>query len=327
MSNNRTIAAAVLNLILLAVGFAQSPTAQATPMVTHTPVPLEEIIGKAAEQTKNYREEFKNLLADETKTFEKYDKKGELKEKTTVESTLLVYQSPKNSTLSSELRNVNRVDGKTLPDSQQRSDKFLAELQKVSTAEKELEKLQSEGSRYDKTLELNGFTLFEGVALADNLRPYFNFKLAGAESYQGAAVYVVEYQQNKKSPFITLNGNSKDFDVSQLYLNFRFDVPGALKKNDVLLRGKLWIDAQTFQLWREERELTVQSPAPLVLLATTFDYQTSDYGILVPKQINFVSNVLRKTGDQYAAAKDVTVNFDYSKFRKTDVDIKILDDN
>lgn len=323
MKRNNYIAAGILNLILLMVGFAQNPAPTITPATS--PATLETIIAESAKQTASYREEFKNLLADETKTFEKYDKKGELKDKKIVESTLLVYQSPKNPALSSELRNVTKVDGKLLPDSQARSEKFLAELQKTSTAEKELEKLESEGSRYDNTLELNGFTLFEGVALADNLRPFFDFKLTGTENYQGREVYIVEYQQNKRSPFIMLNG--KNLDSSNLYLNFRFDVPGDLKKNDVFLRGKLWIDAQTFQLWREERELTVQSSTPLVLLSTTFDYQTSDYGILVPKQINFVSNVLRKNSGQYAAAKDLTVNFDYSKFRKTEVDIKILDDN
>lgn len=323
MTKNNFIAAAVLNLFLLMTGFAQNPPA--TPMPTPAAATLDTIISELAKQTENYREEFKNLLADETKTFEKYDKKGELKDKKVVESTLLVYQSPKSPTLSSELRNVTKVDGKPLSDSQERSEKFLAELQKTSTTEKELEKLQSEGSRYDNTLQLNGFTLYEGIALAENLRPFFDFKLNGTENYQDREVYVVEYQQNKQSPYITLNG--KNLDTSKRYLNFNFDVSGDLKKNAIFLRGKLWIDTQNFQLWREERELVVQSPTPLILLATTFDYQTSDYGILVPKQINFISNVLRKSSGQYEAAKDLTVNFDYSKFRKTDVDIKILDDN
>jgi hypothetical protein len=72
----------------------------------------------------------------------------------------------------------------------------------------------------------------------------------------------------------------------------------------------------------------VQAAQPLVLLKTTFDYQQSEYGILVPKQILLTSNTLRKTSDanQYVAVKDMSVNFDYSRFRKTNVDIKILDD-
>jgi hypothetical protein len=248
-----------------------------------------------------------------------------VKEQTVVESTFLVYQSGRNEKVSSELRNITKVDGKLVPDSQKRSDQLLAELQKTTTLEKELEKLQKEGSRYDKTLEINGLTLSEAVVLSDNLRPYFDFQLAGTESFNGNDVYVISYQQTKKSPYISLNSNNPN--PGELSLNFRLDVPGALKNSDALLRGKLWIDAKTYQVWREERELTVQSPNPVVLLATTFEYQPSDYGILVPKQISLLSNLVRKNSNQYNAVKDTRVNFDYSKFRKTDVDVKIIDDD
>lgn len=290
-------------------------------------VPLETILSEAQKQTENYRETFRNLLADETKTFEEFDKNGRSDGKTSVKSNFLVYQSGRNVKVTAELRNVVEVNGKPVSDSQKRSEQFLAELEKTTTLEKELKKLQSEGSRFDKTWEVYGLTLNEAVALAPNLRPFFEFKLLGTENYQGNEVYVISYRQTKKSPYNTLNG--KDSTTGELSLNFKLDVPGALKKADVFLRGKLWIDAKTFQVWREERELTVQSSEPLVLLANIFEYQTSDYGILVPKNILLtIFNIKKeKGGERFVPVKDAEIIFEYTKFRKTNTEVRILDDD
>jgi hypothetical protein len=289
-------------------------------------VPLETILSEAQKQTDNYREAFRNLLADETKVFEDFDKNGAAGDKTVVNSNFLVYQSGRDAKVTTELRNIKAVDGKPVGDSQKRSEEFLAELEKEKTLEKELQKIQKEGARYDKTWEVYGLTLNEAVALAPNLRPFFDFKLVGTENYQGNEVYVVSFQQTKKSPYNTLNG--KDSANAELSLNFKLDVPGDLKKSDNLLRGKLWIDAKTYQLWREERELTIQSAEPIVLLSNVFEYQTSDYGILVPKTILLtVYNVKKEKGGRYVTVKDTNINFDYSKFRQTNVEVRILDDD
>jgi len=300
----------------------QTPTPQPAPM----PVNLETILTEAEEQTANYRETFRDLLATETKTFERYDKKGELKERTVIESNFLVYQSSKDGSSASELRNIIKKDDKLVPDSQARADRFLAELAKTTTLEKELERIQQEGSRYDKTLEISGFTLYEGIALSSNLRSVFDFKLLGSENYQGNEVYVLSYQQTKKTPLITVNekaSNNKDIRAE-----FDADIPSALKNNDIFLSGKLWIDKQTFQIWREERRLIVQTPIPLVALETILEYNQSEFGILVPKKITFVENGIKKNskGDQYTTVKNSSVNFDYSKFKKTNVEVQIIDE-
>ncbi|MGI8786403.1 MAG: hypothetical protein ACR2HG_01395 [Pyrinomonadaceae bacterium] len=296
-----------------------------SPQMSSTPASLEIILNEAGKQSLNYREAFKNLLAVETKTFEKYDKNGDLKNKTVVVSNFFVYQSSKDEKTSSELRNVVKVDDELVPDSQARADKFLGELQKTTTVEKELEKVQDEGSRYDKTLKITGLTLYEAIALSENLRSVFDFKLLGTENYQGNEVYVVSYQQTKKSPFITIN--QKESKDAGLKANFDVSLPGSLKKTDIFLRGKLWIDAKTFQLWREERELAVQTATPIVALETVFEFTPSDFEILVPKQISLLENVIKKSKDkQFEAIKDTKVTFDYSKFRKSETDVQILDD-
>ena len=285
---------------------------------------LETILSEAHKQTESYRETFRNLLAEETKTFEDYDKEGNVDEKTVVKSNFLVYQSGKDAKVTTELRNVVEVNGKLVPNSQKRSNEFLSELEKATTLEKELQKIQSEGSKYDKSIKVEDLTLNEAVVLRPEIRPYFDFKLVGTENYQGNDVYVVSYQQTKKSPYNTVN----EVSTVQGGFNFKLDIPGALKNNDKFLRGKLWIDAKNFQIRREEQELTVQTPEPIVLLSSIFEYQSSDYGLLVPKTFSLITYELKKQkGDgRFVPVKATSLNFDYSKFRQTNVEVKILDD-
>ncbi len=311
---------AVFSFILLnfAVAMAQD-SAQTSPN-------LETILSEAQKQTEFYKETFRNLLAEETKVFEEFDKDGNSDGRTAVKSIFLVYQSGRNANVTTELRNVVEVNGKLVPNSQKRSDDFLAELEKTTTLEKELNKIQREGAKYDKTIEVYGLTLNEAVVLSPNIRPFFEFKLLGRENYQGNDVYIISYQQTRKSPYIVING--KDSVSNEAGLNFKFDIPGSLKNNDNFLRGKLWIDAKDFQLRREEQELTVNSPAPLTLLTAGFEYQPSNYGILVPKTISLTTFELKKQkrDGNFISIKDTSVNFDYSKFRQTNVEVQILDD-
>lgn len=292
-----------------------------------SPPTLDVILTEAEKQTVAYQEAFKDLLATETKTFEDYDKNGDLNEKTIIESNFLVYQSSKDAKTSSELRNVLKVDDKFVPDSQARADRFLGELEKTKTLEKELEKIQDEGLRYDKTVRIINFTLFEAITLADNLRPFFDFKLVGTENYDGNEVYIVSYQQTKKSPFITID--EKESKEAGIKADFDINLPGALKKSDKFLRGKLWIDAKTFQIRREERQVTVQAGStPLIAQETVFEYTPSEFEIFVPKKITFSDNNLKKIskGNDFTAVKDTKVTFDYSKFKKTNVEVNIIDE-
>jgi hypothetical protein len=290
-------------------------------------IPLETVLGEAQKQSENYRETFKNLLADELKTFEDFDKRGESDKRTTVKSSFLVYQSGKSAKSTAELRNVLEVNGKPIPDSQKRGEEFLAELDKQSTLESELKKLESEGLKYDKTWRISGLTLNQAVALAPNLRSFFDFKLDGTENIEGSDCYVVSYLQTKKSPNILVNEKDKTTS-GDLTVSFNFDVPDDLKKTNFFLRGKLWIDSKTYQLRREERELISQSNEPIVLLANVFAYQSSDYGILVPKNVTLTIFKAKKekNGNRFLTLKNNNINFEYSKFRQTNVDVKILDD-
>ena len=320
--NRKIIFIAAVVLLFGISALAQTPTPMPTPMPAPTPANLDTILNEAAKQTQFYQETFKNLLATETKTFERFDKEEEIKDQTIVKSIFLVYQSAKDANRTFELRSVLKVDDKAIPDSQARAEKFLEELKKADNTQKELEKIEKESGRYDPTLEISGFTLNQGIVLAKNMRPVFEFKMLDAETNADPDAYIVSYRQTKKSPFVIVNG--KAGDTKEIYTLYNTDIPGALEKNDAFLRGKLWIDKQTFQIRREERELTIQIAEPLVAFKTVFEYQPSNYEIFVPKKITFTENRLKRASknDNFNATKNIVATFDYSEFKKTDSDVR-----
>ena len=314
--NKSIFLTAMVILSFALTAFAQTPT-----------VALETILSEAQKQSELYRETFKNLLADEMKTFEDFDKSGVSEKTTTVKSSFLVYQSGKSAKSTAELRNVLEVNGKPVPDSQKRGEEFLAELDKQKTLESELKRLQKESSKFDKTWEIYGLTLNQAVAIDPKLRSAFDFRMVGTENFQGNAVYVVSYQQKAKSPHITVN-EKNSLGPGELWVNFSIGVPGELKKTDIFLRGKLWIDAKTYQIWREERDLVARPQDPVMLLSNVFEYQPSNFGILVPETMTMSSYTAKKEkgSEQFSSLRDMTMRFDYSNFRQTNVEVKILDE-
>ena len=289
------------------------------------PVDLETILKNADAQTRVYREEFKNLLSEEVKIFEIFDSDGEIKKRSVVESNFIIYQSSKNEKISTEYRNVFKVDGKPVGDNEKRTVELFKNIAKAGSVTDELERIQKENSRYDKTLRVNGLTLLQSPILADYSRPFFNFKLAGRENLGGAENFVVEYLQTKPSPYVLINEESSD--PSKITIGFALDLPKSLNKFNLFLRGKLWIDAQTFQIRREERELLAQvdsSSAPLVLLRSEFEYQPSDFGILVPKKFSFTYYEVKSKdkGREISTVLDTKATFEYAKFSKSDVEVK-----
>lgn len=288
-------------------------------------VDLETIIKNADAQTVVYVESFNDLIATETKTFDSYKKDGDSNKQNVIVSNFIVYQSQRDNSVISEYRNVKTVDGKSVSDKSKSPDEFFAEVQKTGSVEKELEKVQKESLRYDKTLEIQGLTLLQAPVLSGNFRPYFEYKLIGKETIDGNKVYVISYQQTRKSPYILINEKGKS---NELNININLDLPGSIKKSEVFLSGKLWIDAKTFQLRREERNLTAKAESPVLLMKTEFEYQPSAYGFLVPKHISLIEyNAKNYKKNPSANVKDLQVSFDYSKFTKTNVEVKILDDD
>ena len=84
------------------------------------------------------------------------------------------------------------------------------------------------------------------------------------------------------------------------------------------MQGKLWIDAQTFQILREEGEIVVQASSPLVMQKAVFEYEPSKFEIFVPKKIIFTDYDVKKGAgkNDLIPYKFAQVTFDYSNLRK-----------
>jgi hypothetical protein len=310
--------AAVLFLLSTSVFGQIVPVPKPSP----TPPPsLETILDRAEAESRVYRETFKDLLANEDKTFEIYDKKGEVKKRRTVTSNFVVYQLQKRAGRIAEYRNVLAVDGRTLDKASLRAQDFFEKIAVAESSAGELSELEKESLRYDEELFINGLTLFQALALAPNLRPLFEFTLDGKQIVDGAEVYAISYRQTRNSPDITINSKENKPD-NRITLNFEVETDRDTPLNE-RMRGKFLIDTATFRLWREEREITIQPhdfPAPLVVVREDFDFQRSDFGLLVPKKI--VHAHYRAKLRERLAVKEAQVTFEYSKFTKPGVEVK-----
>jgi hypothetical protein len=121
-------------------------------------------------------------------------------------------------------------------------------------------------------------------------------------------VIVLQYQQVTQSPQQT----------------FKLSLPPVLKGAEPLFRGRLWLDAETAQIWREEREWTLRHPTlvnPLVFMRFEFDYAVSRFGILTPQRIVVSTYNRGRTGADKLPELLLSgkVTFTYGDFRHFDV--------
>jgi hypothetical protein len=296
-------------LILLAL-LTLTNTSQAfgqQPIGPHlTPAEVKELIRLANLRINEYRDKFKDLTADEEQTVEEYDGEGKLKRQRRIVSDLIIYQSQLDSSSMSEYRNVRMVDGVTVAKRDERLINLFSRLAKADSVKKELDRINRESRRYDLDYSFYGLTLNEGLLLNENLLPSFQFTDASREQIKGRDVIVLQYQQVAQSTDLTMK------------------LPSELKGAEPRYRGRLWLDAATAQLWREERELTLQHPSlsqPLVLMRFEFEYTGSSFGILTPQRIVFITyNKGRTRAGIFPGLRlGGKVTFQYSGFRRFDV--------
>jgi len=286
-----------------------------------TPPSIIEIIAKAAAQRAIYLEEFKNLISKETKTFEMFDKKGQVKKRRSITSVFIVYQTSKSNE-AVEFRNIVAVDGKDITNTDKRAEQFFEQVIGAQSSDKELQKLRDESSRFDEEISIDGLTLFQAVALADNLRPFFEFRHIGNEQLEGRDTIVLSYEQTRASPFI-LTGNSANPAGANLTLRYDIDISGEANHR---LKGKLWLDAATMQVRREIRQLMVRPErfsAPVIYSEQEFHYGQSDFPLLPPTRIVHTQNELKMK--DMTAIREARVVFEYETFTRPDVNVESSD--
>jgi hypothetical protein len=281
--------------------FGQQPAAP--PL---TPAELEGLVRSAELRVNEYRDKFKDLTAVEEQEIEEYEADGKLKRQRRIVSDLIIYQSQLDPASMSEYRDVRSVDGRAVAKREERLVNLFGRLAKADSVKKELDRVNRESRRYDLDYSVNNFTLNEGLLLSENLRPSLQFTAAGREQINGRDVIVLQYQQLAYDPQLA-------FKLSSL--------PDELKGSETRFRGRLWLDAETSQLWREEREITLQHPSlggPLLLMRFEFEYAGSSFGILTPHRIVFSTYNRGRTGADKVPELRLggKVTFNYSDFRR-----------
>jgi hypothetical protein len=273
-----------------------------------TQTELEALLTTARANIASYHTVFKDLASEETKTVEIYEKPGALSGKRRIVSDFIVYQSQRDPAVMTEYRNVREVDGVAVSRRDERAIKLFERLTKADSILKELNRIHREGSRYDFGWKYEGFTLLRGLPLQKDLHTSFNFEVEGREQINGRDVIVVRFRPTPQSP------NPR---VSVDWLS-------DFKLSDPRYRGRLWLDVQTAQLWREEVELVMRSstaPDPLVVSRFEFQYAPSSFEVWVPERMVFsvfspVKLIAGKVPDMYLRGR--TIN-EYSSFKRFDV--------
>jgi hypothetical protein len=302
-------ALAAFVFLLLPLAARAQESAVARPVNTTPATQLESLLNQAAERTVEYTNVFKDLMAEERQTVELYDSNGQLMRQRRIFSDFVVYQSQLKSTMMVEYRHVREVDGVAVADQEQRAINLFERLVKVESVSKELDRIDREGSRYDLNYSVKGYTLNQGMALQREVREAFEFRETGRETIDGQEVVVLTYRQVAQHPL----------------LKFNLSLPKA--KAAPLYRGRLWLDAATGQLWREEREITVRLPKfidPIPVIRFEFQYARSKFKILTPQRITFstVGSIKKVEGRPPLLSPGGRVQFEYGAFEIFDVNVK-----
>ncbi|HEY6229952.1 MAG TPA: hypothetical protein VIW64_01700 [Pyrinomonadaceae bacterium] len=244
---------------------------------------LNDLIRRAGIGMIEYKARFKDLTAEEDQKVEQYDSEGKLQRQRRIASDLIIYQSQLDPTQMVEYRDVKSVDGVAIKKREARLVSLLNKSAKASSVKQELERINRESSRYDLEHSFYGMTLYQGLPLEEKLRGSFRFKHAGREQINGRDAIVVDYQQVSPTPSIT----------------YKLSLPAALKGAEPFYRGRLWLDAETAQIRREVREMTLRLPSlvnPLVLFRFDLDYADSRFGFLTPRRIVITTFSRGRTG-------------------------------
>ena len=268
-----------------------------------TAIDLEQVLVRFFAAAEEYERTFRDLVAEETKIVEVYGASGTVEKRREIVSDLLVYRSPRADSATAEYRDVKSVDGRPVQKRGERALKLLTSAATAESVEKELEAINRQTYRYEFDRHLRGFTIHQG---GKPYREEFQFEWVGRDRIAGHHVVVVDYRSKAANPRMTLL------------------VPKEFGTPSFFQRGRLWLDAETCQLWREVSEAVVphpDSPEPLLMLRRESSYRPSPFGILVPDRIiwDWLTRFSHPKNARPSFALSERATFAYGSFKRFDV--------
>jgi hypothetical protein len=285
---------------------------------------LENLLQKAEKQSQNYSVVFQNLSAEETKIISSFKRDGTLDEKRVIKSIFVVYQSP-NAENAQEFRNVLEYNGRNVSRSDRETAVFFDKLAETGTTDTEYNRLRSESLRYDGKRISWGITLFQPRPFNENLKANFKFTVVGKEKIQGRDVWLIEYEQTKPSSYILSNPTAQE-KQPQTATRYNMPVSEAFRPTNPLMKGRIWLDAETGQIWRNQYKIILH-PAKLSKSVEggdiLYEYQSSEFGILTPKKFVIKTYKISGTSDKDLTVRtDSEIVYEYARFSEFKTEIK-----
>ena len=239
-------------------------------------VDLDELLARAATSARRYAEVIQDLTTEETTTILTYDDEGRVTERRVFVSQLMVHRLT-HSPGGTEYRHVLSVDGREAGDRELRVQALARELANASSASEERELIERESRKFGLVPRNVGRTLtssFVRSSVGD--RDTFEWVIAGRETIDGMDFILLDYRQISATPF-------------RLGIVGRFvGLPGTARS---YYRGRLWLEASSGDLWRDEggwfmEGLPELSEDPMGV-QYEYQYTPSSYGIFTPERFEF----------------------------------------
>jgi hypothetical protein len=92
------------------------------------------------------------------------------------------------------------------------------------------------------------------------------------------------------------------------------------------MRGKIWLDAETAQIWRNDFRIILHPQKlskPIEATEMSYQYQTSNFGILTPKRFLLQVYLIKGKDDKtLSVTKDAEIIYEYSNFSEFKTETK-----
>lgn len=272
---------------------------------------LEDVLQQARARRREYVEAFKNLTADEAKVTEVFDEEGKLTRRRKVNGFFLVYQSQIDGNKLYEFHVIREVNGKLIRNQVKREQDLFHKLIKSTTWESEWKRLHQENTRYRLKYERWGVTLHIAPELEEKASDEYDYKIVGRGKLGGREMIILSY--SKKSL------RSDNANVASV-------VGAESEESYVGSRGRVWLDANSFHIFRWENEWLSrhgETGKMLVFLRDEVDYVQSNLGIPVPARIvtDFYDKVIYhpKKAKEPHRVRGGRITFSYESFKRFSV--------
>ncbi len=243
---------------------------------------LDDLLARAATSARRYAEVIQDLTTEETTTILPYDDEGRVTVtgRRVFVSQLMVHRFT-HSPGEMEYRHVLSVDGREAGDREMRLQALARELASASSASEERELIDGESRKFGLVRNSLGTSLM-GSSLQNSFgdRETFEWAIAGRETIDGMDIILVDYREI--SPTRLSRGR-----IARL--------AGIPELDRIHMRGRLWMDASSGDLWRDEGGYFMEGlpgfSEDLELFQFEYQYARSSFGIFTPERFEFTLGV------------------------------------